>query len=101
MDFAYMDNASGTRLLDEVFDEMIPYFKTEFGNPSSIHTAGSKPKAALEHAREQVASLIGAQPKEIYPIVEMTKKQTLNSFLMSLLPNSTLGLLMPSNKLFN
>jgi cysteine desulfurase len=66
MDFAYMDNASGTRLLDEVFDEMVPFFKTEFGNPSSIHTAGSKPKEALEHAREQVANLIGAQPKEIY-----------------------------------
>ena len=66
MDFAYMDNASGTRLLDEVFDEMAPFFKTEFGNPSSIHTAGSKPKAAVEHAREQVANLIGAQPKEIY-----------------------------------
>jgi len=61
-----MDNASGTRLLDEVFDEMVPFFKTEFGNPSSIHTAGSKPKEALEHAREQVANLIGAQPKEIY-----------------------------------
>ncbi len=66
MDTIYMDNAAGTRLLDEVFDEMVPYFKTEFGNPSSIHTLGSKPKAAIEHAREQVAALIGAKPKEIY-----------------------------------
>ena len=66
MDFSYMDNASGTKLLDEVFEEMIPFFKKEFGNPSSIHTAGSKPKSAIEHARESVAKLIGAQPKEIY-----------------------------------
>ncbi|MFC1490557.1 cysteine desulfurase family protein [Candidatus Latescibacterota bacterium] len=66
MDFAYMDNASGTRLLEEVFEEMVPFFKNEFGNPSSIHSAGSKPKSAVEKAREQVAKLIGAQPKEIY-----------------------------------
>ncbi|MFC1537852.1 cysteine desulfurase family protein [Candidatus Latescibacterota bacterium] len=66
MDFVYMDNASGTRLLEEVFEEMAPYFKTDFGNPSSIHTAGTKPKNAVEHAREQVAELVGALPKEIY-----------------------------------
>ncbi len=62
----YMDNAAGTRLLDEVFEEMVPFFNKEFGNPSSIHTAGKKPKEAVELARERVAALIGAQPKEIY-----------------------------------
>ena len=66
MDFIYMDNAAGTRLLKEVFEEMVPYFTSDFGNPSSIHTAGSKPKKAVEQARERVANLIGAQPKEIY-----------------------------------
>ena len=66
MDIIYMDNAAGTRILEEVFEEMVPYFTSDFGNPSSIHTAGSKPKKAVEQARERVANLIGAQPKEIY-----------------------------------
>ena len=62
----YMDNAAGTRLLEEVYEEMLPFFTTEFGNPSSIHKAGTKPKEAVESACECVADLIGAQPKEIY-----------------------------------
>jgi len=62
----YMDNAAGTRILEKVFEEMVPFFNKEFGNPSSIHTAGKKPKEAVEQARERVAALIGAQPKEIY-----------------------------------
>ncbi|MFA6472793.1 MAG: cysteine desulfurase family protein [Candidatus Latescibacterota bacterium] len=62
----YMDNAAGTRLLPEVFDTMLPYFTTEYGNPSSIHPKGSAPHEALEKAREQVASLIGADAGEIF-----------------------------------
>jgi cysteine desulfurase len=62
----YMDNASGTRLLPEVFDEMLPYFGMEFGNPSSIHPKGGTPREALENARERLAALIGATPAEIY-----------------------------------
>ena len=62
----YMDNAAGTRLLDEVFEEMLPFFTREFGNPSSIHHAGTAPRDAIELAREQVAAMIGAQPGEIY-----------------------------------
>lgn len=62
----YMDNASGTRLLEEVFEEMLPFFTRDFGNPSSIHLAGSVPRDAVEKARERIAALIGAQPGEIY-----------------------------------
>ncbi len=62
----YMDNAAGTRLHEEVFEEMTPFFLKEFGNPSSIHNAGVEPRAAVELARERVADLIGARPKEIY-----------------------------------
>ena len=62
----YMDNASGTRLLEEVFEEMRPFFIDDYGNPSSIHTAGAKAKSAMELARERVASLIGSQPGELY-----------------------------------
>ncbi|HDY87210.1 MAG TPA: aminotransferase class V-fold PLP-dependent enzyme [bacterium] len=66
MAYIYMDNAAGTRILDEVYGEMVPFLTEEFGNPSSIHNAGIEPKAAVELARERVADLIGAQPKEIY-----------------------------------
>ena len=52
MNDIYMDNAAGTRLLEEVFDEMLPFFTDEFGNPSSIHHAGSAPKEAVELAIE-------------------------------------------------
>ena len=52
MNFIYMDNAAGTRLLEEVFDEMRPYFIKEFGNPSSIHNIGQAPREAIEQARE-------------------------------------------------
>jgi cysteine desulfurase len=62
----YMDNAAGTRLLEEVFEEMIPFFTRDYGNPSSIHRMGMKPKEALDLARQRVASMIGAQPGEIY-----------------------------------
>ena len=62
----YMDNAAGTRLLDEVLEEMMPYLTSEYGNPSSIHSKGSKPRDAVESAWERVADLIGAQTKEIY-----------------------------------
>jgi len=62
----YMDNAAGTRLLEEVFEEMSPFFISEFGNPSSIHKAGVKPREAVEKARERVAAMIGARPEEIY-----------------------------------
>jgi cysteine desulfurase len=44
---------------------MIPYMKEEYGNPSSIHSFGRAGKAALDDAREQVAELLGACPKEI------------------------------------
>ncbi|MCE5251733.1 cysteine desulfurase [bacterium] len=62
----YLDNAAGTRLLEEVFEEMTPFFTGDYGNPSSIHRMGVKPKEALNTARERVASMIGADPGEIY-----------------------------------
>ena len=62
----YMDNAAGTRLLEDVFTEMLPYFMGKFGNPSSIHHSGTVAKDAVDRAREHVAALIGAQPGEIY-----------------------------------
>jgi len=44
---------------------MLPYYKEQFGNPSSVHWAGRQVSGALEKAREQVAALINASPAEI------------------------------------
>jgi cysteine desulfurase len=56
----YLDNNATTRVAPEVLDAMRPYLGEVFGNPSSSHTLGREMKRAVEQAREQVASLIGA-----------------------------------------
>jgi len=61
----YLDNAASTAVHPKVIKEMIPYFDTQYGNPSSIHQFGRKAKNAIEKARKQVAALIGAEPDEI------------------------------------
>lgn len=62
----YVDNAATTKLAPEVFEAMKPYLTEFFGNPSSIYEEARTAKKAIESAREQVASAIGAEPKEIY-----------------------------------
>jgi cysteine desulfurase len=44
---------------------MLPFYKEQFGNPSSVHWAGRQVSGALEKAREQVAAMINASPAEI------------------------------------
>ncbi len=61
----YLDNAATTPLAEEVFNEMAPYLKNEFGNPSSTHFYGRQAKGALETARRKVAEHINARPSEI------------------------------------
>ena len=56
----YLDNNATTRVAPEVLDAMQPYLGQLFGNPSSAHALGREMKRAVEQAREQVASLIGA-----------------------------------------
>jgi cysteine desulfurase len=56
----YLDNNATTRVAPEVLEAMQPYLSEFFGNPSSAHALGREMKQAVEHAREQVASLIGA-----------------------------------------
>lgn len=62
----YLDYSATTPVKDEVLQEMIPYFTEKFGNPSSLYDKGLESRDAVSHAREQVAALIGAQPKEIF-----------------------------------
>lgn len=61
----YLDHNATTSVLPEVLEAMMPHFTSEWGNPSSTYKFGSKLRVALETAREQVAELIGAQPREV------------------------------------
>jgi len=61
----YLDHNATTPVEPAVLDAMLPYFSAEFGNAASIHTTGQRARAAVETAREQVATLLGARPQEI------------------------------------
>jgi cysteine desulfurase len=61
----YMDANATTPLAPEVFEAMRPFYGERFGNASSIHMEGQQARAAVDHARESVATLIGARSSEI------------------------------------
>ena len=65
-DIKYFDHAATTKVHEEVFEAMKPFFCESFGNASSIYSLGVKSRIAVEAAREQVANAIGAKSKEIY-----------------------------------
>ncbi len=62
----YLDSNATTQVHPEVLEAMLPYLTDQCYNPSSGYRAGKKVKEAIERAREQMASLIGAEPSEIY-----------------------------------
>ncbi|HPJ24887.1 MAG TPA: cysteine desulfurase family protein [Synergistaceae bacterium] len=61
----YLDHSATTPVAAEVLEAMLPYFSQVPGNPNSIHAWGQESSVALQNAREQVASLVGAKPEEI------------------------------------
>lgn len=61
----YMDYASSTPVDEKVIEEMLPFFKNSYGNPSSIHSLGVESFDAIEESRERVAKLIRAKNDEI------------------------------------
>ncbi len=65
MDCIYLDNNATTRVAPEVAAAMQPYLTELYGNPSSLHAFGQASQHAIEQAREQVARLVQAQPREI------------------------------------
>jgi cysteine desulfurase len=62
----YLDYSATTPVKDEVLQEMLPFFTESFGNPSSLYTVGQESKNAIAKARERLAALIGAEPREIF-----------------------------------
>lgn len=61
----YADNAATTRMSRTAIEAMIPYMEKVYGNPSSLYSIGQEAKEALDRAREQVAAVINADPREI------------------------------------
>ena len=61
----YADNAATTKLSANALRAMMPYLEEQYGNPSSLNSEGQRAKEAIEGAREKIASLIGAHPREI------------------------------------
>src|SRR5690349_15191517 len=62
----YMDNHATTPMDPRILEEMLPYFKEKFGNAASRnHPFGWVAEEAVETARERIAKLVGAKPKEI------------------------------------
>ena len=61
----YLDYNATTPVRPEVLDVLLPFYRENFGNPSSIHWAGRQVAGAVEKAREQVAALLNCAPAEI------------------------------------
>lgn len=65
-DIVYLDNNATTPVAPEVVEAMVPFLTNFWGNPSSAYRFGSQVHAEVEEAREKIAALIGADPKEVY-----------------------------------
>lgn len=64
--FVYADNSATTKISERVLKAMMPYLTEEFGNASSLYALGGRAREAVDTAREQIASAIGASAREIY-----------------------------------
>jgi cysteine desulfurase len=61
----YLDNSATTRVDEIVLEAMLPCFRENFGNASSVHIFGQEARACVEESRRSVAELLGADTKEI------------------------------------
>ena len=62
----YLDHNATTPVREEVVEAMLRALRERWGNPSSVHAEGAAARAAVERARESVAALLGAAPREIF-----------------------------------
>ena len=65
MDVTYLDNNATTRPDPAVVEEMLPYLREWYGNPSSVHRFGQRARQRIDEARGQVATLIGCSENEL------------------------------------
>lgn len=63
---SYMDHSATSPVDTQVLEAMQPYFKESFGNASTLYSLGREARTAMENARKQVASIIGARSDEVY-----------------------------------
>lgn len=61
----YLDYNATTPLAPEAREAMLPFLNGEFGNPSSIHSAGRRSRAAIDDSRDQLAALLGVRSHEL------------------------------------
>ena len=61
----YFDNNATTRVAPEVVEAMLPFLREYWGNPSSAYSFGTYVAGQIDHAREKVAALVGAESKEV------------------------------------
>ncbi len=66
MRYVYADNAATTPVSKKVVEAMLPYMTEHYGNPSSLYGIGQTAARAVDKARQQVASALGADVKEIF-----------------------------------
>ena len=62
---AYLDHASTSPLRPAALDAMLPYLREHHADPGRLHAEGRATRVALETAREQVATFLGARPREV------------------------------------
>lgn len=62
---AYLDHASTSPLRAAALEAMLPYLERHHGDPGRLHAEGRATRVAVETAREQVAALLGARPREV------------------------------------
>ena len=64
--YIYVDHLATTPVAEEVIEAMMPYYRDQFGNPTSLHQFGVNAKKAMNKAREQIAQLLNIKkPEEI------------------------------------
>jgi len=61
----YLDNSATTPVAEAVVEAMLPTFRTIYGNPSSLHSAGTEAHKAIDESREEIAGRLGVSPDEI------------------------------------
>lgn len=85
----YLDNSATTKLDPEVLDAMLPWFRDNYGNPSSIYSIGRQARVAIEKARSEIASALNAHPAEL--IFTSGGTEANNSILKSIVQESNLA----------